>query len=177
MSAPARNIILVGFMGTGKSSLARILARKIGCPLVDTDTAIEKKAGQPISAIFAESGENAFREIETEVLRAHLDKSGCIISTGGGMVIREENRQLLPQIGLVVWLHASEAVIYERVSRNNRRPLLQTADPRGTLHELLVLREPWYREVAQLEINTGRVNRGEAVSLILEAAGWTCKPA
>ncbi|MEO7932660.1 MAG: shikimate kinase [Chthoniobacterales bacterium] len=176
MPAPARNILLVGFMGTGKSSLARILARKTGCLLVDTDAAIEKKAGEPISAIFAGRGENVFREIETEVLRSHLGQSGCIISTGGGMVVREENRRLLPQIGLVVWLRASEEVIFERVSRNNRRPLLQTPDPRGTLHDLLVLREPWYREVAQLEIDTGKVSRGQAVSTVLEAAGWSCKP-
>ena len=177
MSAPiARNILLVGFMGTGKSSLAQILSRKTGALLVDSDSTIEKQTGMPISTLFAERGEEAFRDAETELLRTQLEKSGYIISTGGGMVIREENRQLLREIGLVVWLRASEEVIFSRVSRNSRRPLLQTADPRGTLHALLETREPWYREVADLEIDTGKLSRETGARAVLQAAGWECQP-
>lgn len=172
----ARNIILVGFMGTGKSSLARILSRKTGCLLLDTDTEIEKKTGQLSTLIFATKGEDYFRDLETDLIKSLHEKSGYIISTGGGMVIREENRRHLREVGLVVWLHASEEVIYERVSRNDRRPLLQTDDPRSTLHELLQRREPWYREVAHIQINTGQMSRGKAVAVVLEAAGWKCKP-
>ena len=177
MPAPiARNIILIGFMGTGKSSLARVLSRKTGALLVDTDSTIEKQQGAPISAIFAQHGEAFFRDAETALLKSYLPKNGCILSTGGGMVVRQENRALLSEIGLVVWLKASEDVIFSRVSRNSRRPLLQTPDPRRTLHELLTLREPWYREVANLAIDTGETTRELATRTVLQAAGWECKP-
>ncbi|HEX8372136.1 MAG TPA: shikimate kinase [Chthoniobacterales bacterium] len=173
----ARNIILVGLMGTGKSSLARILSRRTGALLIDTDVEIEKRESRKIAAIFAESGEAYFRTLETELLREYQEKNGCIISTGGGIVITEENRRLLPDLGLVVWLHASLDVIFGRVSKNNHRPLLRTADPKSTLQELFELREPWYREVAHLQVDTGENNRTEAVRLVLEAAGWQCKTA
>ncbi len=174
---PAHNLVLVGFMGTGKSSLARILAQKTGCPLLDTDAEIEKQCSQPPSEIFREKGEAHFRDLETALLKSLAGKSGLIISTGGGMVIREENRRLLRELGLVVWLHAEEEVVYNRVSRNNRRPLLQTANPRATMRQLFALREPWYREVAHLQIDTGKMSHGKAVSAVLLAAGWECKPA
>jgi len=172
----ARNILLVGLMGTGKSSLARYLSRKTGCPVLDTDAEIERAAGEPISGLFAKRGEEYFRDAETKLLRDYFDRAGFIVSTGGGMVIRQENREMLGEMGLVVWLQASEEVIFGRVSRNSKRPLLQTEDPRGTLHALSVSREPWYREVAQLEIDTGRLSRHEAARGVLETAGWICKP-
>ena len=177
MFAPiARNIVFVGFMGTGKSSLARIISRKTGCLLVDTDSEIGKLSGKTPTEIFQTDGEAHFRDLETNLLKSFAERSGLVISTGGGMVIRDENRFLLSQLGLVVWLRAPEPIIFERVSRNQRRPLLQTANPRDTLRQLFALREPWYREVADLEIDTGNTSLNGAVPTVLQAAGWSCKP-
>ena len=171
----ARNILIIGLMGTGKSSLARILSRKTGALLVDTDLRIEKELGMPISAVFAQHGEAFFRDSETKLLTLQTKMNGCIISTGGGMVIKEENRKILREMGLVVWLRASVETIFARVSRNKNRPLLHNSDPVGTLRKLAEIREPWYREIAHLEIDTGSTTRSASVETILRAAGWECK--
>lgn len=156
-------------MGVGKTFLAKKLAEKLGWELIDTDHLVESKAGCPISEIFARSGEEGFRDLETAVLHSLADLSGKVISTGGGIVLREENRRLLTGLGCVVWLRASEATIFERVSRNRKRPLLQTADPRATLHALLEPRLPLYAGIAEIEIDTGRMRPAQSIALILKS--------
>ncbi len=171
------NIVLVGFMGSGKSSIGRQLARRLGFQFLDTDQLIVERTRKEISQIFAEQGEAAFRDLETATLHsiAHLNR--CVIATGGGAVIREQNRELMRELGFVVCLTASEEVIFERVSRNSKRPLLQTADPRGTLSALLASRREFYASAAQFTLDTTQLSHSQAVEGVIAAAreafGWT----
>jgi shikimate kinase len=127
-----RNLVLVGFMGSGKSSVGRILSSLTGFALVDTDALVAREAGQSIPVIFKEQGEEHFRALETKVLQGLVGRIGLIVATGGGIITSGQNRELLPQIGPVVWLDASPEHLYQRVKHSNR-PLLQTADPRRTV--------------------------------------------
>ncbi len=166
------NIILVGFMGTGKSTIGRSLSQTLSYPVIDTDQLIEKQQGRSIPEIFEEEGEDAFRDIETALLRSLLKQSGHIISTGGGIIIREENRQLLRKMGYVIWLVASPEEIYNRTSRNNNRPLLNNEDPAGTIRKLLETRIPLYKECAHLSIETNQLNFDEITTGIIESARY-----
>ena len=148
-----RNLVLVGFMGSGKSSVGRILSSLTGFALVDTDTLVAQGAGQTIPAIFKQHGEQHFRALETKVLQSLIGRIGLIVATGGGVITVEENRRLLPQVGPVVWLDASPEHLYQRV-KHSKRPLLQTADPRRTVEELYRAREPLYREAATIRIDS-----------------------
>lgn len=168
----ARNIVLVGFMGTGKTTLGKIAAKKAGFQFLDLDREIEKLAGKPIPRIFAEDGEDAFRAMETRVLTGLRDRDRHVISTGGGIVMRPENHSLLRDLGCVVWLHTKKRIIFERVSRNANRPLLQTADPLATICELVELRKPFYKAVADVKVKTTYLEMNEAVTGILESASW-----
>lgn len=167
------NIVLIGFMGCGKSTVGRELQQRLGYPLVDMDTEIEKRAGKAITRIFAEDGEPAFRDMETTLLR---EISGCadrlIVSTGGGVIGRPENRALLRGLGFVVWLHAPPAVILERTSRNRDRPLLHGDDPAAKITSLLAAREPFYRETSHLRIDTAGLDSTELATGILESARY-----
>lgn len=171
---PPKNIVLIGFMGTGKSTVGRELNSRLGYALVDMDQVIERRAGKPISAIFAEDGEDAFREMETRLL-AELNDPGAprrIISTGGGVVGREENRALLKQLGYVVWLDAPTGVILERTGKNKDRPLLQTENPGEKIDALMSVRKPLYEEAAHLKVDTAGLDCGELATGILESARY-----
>ncbi len=148
------NIVLTGFMGTGKSSVARELSHLLGRTVVDIDAEIEKKTGKSISAIFAESGEPRFREIETETTREVARGKNRIISTGGGVVLRAENMESLRSSGVVFCLYATPEAILERTIANRDRPLLQTSDPLGRIRELLTARDPYYKNSCDHMINT-----------------------
>lgn len=161
------NIVLVGFMGTGKSSISRLLAARCGFQVVDTDHLVAQRAAMEIPEIFARHGEAHFRELETVALESLRARSRCIVATGGGVVVREGNRALLRELGFVVGLSASEEVIFERVSRNTRRPLLQTADPRATVRELLAARRPFYEEAAQFTVDTSHLTHAQVAEAIL----------
>lgn len=167
---PPSNIVLVGFMGSGKSSIGRLLARRLDFDFVDTDRLIIERAGTEISEIFARHGEDHFRDLESAAIESLRGAEGKIIATGGGAVLREKNRASLRELGLVVGLTASEDVIFERVSRNSKRPLLQTENPRATVHALLAAREPLYREAAQLTIDTTRLSHDDVADRILAEA-------
>ena len=154
--AITQNIVLVGFMGCGKTTIARRLAREFGLKLVDTDELIvERAGGRSIPQIFAEEGEESFRRRETAVLQSLANQTGLVISTGGGIVTREENRSLLRSLGCVIWLTADTETVWERVRRHTGRPLLQTADPKQSIAAMLEERAPLYQSVASGEcVNT-----------------------
>lgn len=169
-----RNILLVGFMGSGKSTIGKILQRKTGFNHIDTDHVIEEKAQRPISQIFAQDGEDYFRDLETKLL-SDLVADGCqetIISTGGGMVVREKNRELLRKLGFVVWLSCPPEEIYERTSRSGHRPLLQCDDPMGAIRDLLNQRKPAYADSAHLELSTSGLGFDEIACGIQESASY-----
>jgi shikimate kinase len=171
---PPKNIVLVGFMGSGKSTVGRELHHRLGYPLVDMDQVIEHRAGKPVTAIFAEDGEEKFREMETLLLEELHDPAATrrIISTGGGVVGREGNRALLRQLGYVVWLHAPTAVILDRTAKNRDRPLLHTEDPAARIEALLAERKPYYAEVAHLKVDTAGLDCRELATGILESARY-----
>ncbi len=163
------NVILIGFMGTGKSTVARQLSRMLGFALVDTDAQIVERAGKPITRIFAEDGEAAFREIEAAVLGELARAERAVVSTGGGAVTRAGNVEALRAAGMVVWLDAGVEVIMERVSGNSERPLLQTADPRATVEGLLAERAPLYREAADERVEVDELSGDEVAYGLAES--------
>jgi shikimate kinase len=169
-----RNIVLIGFMGTGKSSVGRALHQNLGYQLIDTDQSIEKQTGKSIPDIFSKDGESVFRNLETQLLEQLISSETTkhIISTGGGMVCKAENRPILRQLGFVVWLSCSPQDILERTSKNNNRPLLQGDNPRQAIEELLRERTPFYAETAHLEVNTTGLSLDEVSCGILESARY-----
>jgi shikimate kinase len=164
----ARSIALIGMMGTGKSVVGKALEQKTGLPRFDTDEIISSKSKMPINEIFSTHGEGHFRDLETETLRSMSLEEPAIIVTGGGIVVRGENVDLLRQLGTVVWLDADQATLRMRIRRLSDRPLLQTANPEATLSELLAAREPLYRKAADLRVDISQKNPQEIAELILE---------
>jgi shikimate kinase len=159
-------IVLIGFMGSGKSTVSKQLALRTGMPRYDTDEMITTKTGMPITEIFAQRGEAEFRLLETEAL-AEVPEHAAIVVTGGGVVLRPENVTRLKELGLVVNLSATEQILFERISRRDTRPLLKTANPRETLAELWRVREPLYREAADFTLDTSRLRHREVADAIL----------
>ena len=169
-----KNIVLIGFMGSGKSTVGRELHQRLGYPLIDMDRLIEDVIGKKITEIFKDQGETVFRDFETLQLieiAKQTDKRQ-IISTGGGVVIRPENRNLLRQLGYVVWLQAPEELIYERTARNQERPLLNHENARERISKLLAEREPWYSDTAHLKIDISGLDSNEIATGILESARY-----
>ena len=171
---PPKNIVLIGFMGSGKSTVGRELHHRLGYPLVDMDHVIEQRAGKSIAAIFEAEGEEKFRDLETQLLQelATSTSPRRIISTGGGVVGREANRALLRHLGYVVWLNAPVEVILERTGKNRDRPLLHTEDPRARVAALLVVRKPLYAESSHLKVETTGLDSRELATGILESARY-----
>jgi len=167
MSGVGKAIVLIGFMGAGKSSVGRALARATGWPVYDTDAMIEMHFGSSIAEIFASRGETEFRLIESETLAAISD-AAAIIVTGGGAVLRAENVRHMKRIGTIVYLTADEETLFERTSRRPIRPLLETENPRATMAALLLKREPLYRAAADLTVNTTVLRQGEVADTILQ---------
>jgi shikimate kinase len=152
-SRQIRNIALIGFMGTGKSSAGRLIAEQLHYSFIDTDELIESHAGKSISAIFAEDGEPAFRQREKEVVAELAARNRSVISTGGGLGAHEQNLASLKEHSLVVCLWASPEKIWERVRSQTHRPLLREADPLAKIRQLLAAREPFYKQ-ADVLLNT-----------------------
>lgn len=169
-----KNIILVGFMGCGKSTIGRKLEGLLGYPLVDTDHLIEEKTGDKVAEIFAKRGESYFRELEAAILMelAAPDAPRRIISTGGGIVTRKRNRALLKQLGYVVWLQAPVEIIIQRTARNRDRPLLNVDNPKDRIESLLSERKPMYAAAADLEVETVDLDAREIACGILESARY-----
>jgi len=150
------NLYLVGLPGAGKSTLGRMLARRLGLVFVDADTELEARLGVTIPTIFEIEGEAAFRDREEATLAALVERTGIVLATGGGVVIRARNRARLKENGTVLYLHADPLTLRERTRRSRHRPLLIAADPLARLAELYAQRDPLYREVAHRVIDSDR---------------------
>lgn len=133
-----QSLVLIGFMGSGKTTLGVKLSYRLRMPVEDTDRLIERREGRSVSEIFADDGEEYFRRLETELLEELAEKAGGrIYSVGGGTPVREENRRLLKRLGRVIYLKASPETVYERIRDDATRPLLQCPDPLGRIRQLL----------------------------------------
>lgn len=169
---PAKNIVLVGLMGCGKSTIGRVLSKMLAYPFVDTDQHIEKLEQQSIPDIFKTKGEDHFRNCEVQLVHSLIDMQvqKHIISTGGGLPTTKEAREALPYLGYVVWLHADIETLYSRTAKSNSRPLLQTKNPKEVLKNLMAERAPHYQECSHLTINTENLDVDDIATGILESA-------
>jgi len=147
-----RHLVLVGMMGAGKTAVGKALAARLGVPFLDSDAEIERAAAMSIAEIFARDGQSFFRARETEVLSRLLDGPPGVLSTGGGVFLSDTNRALIAEKGVSVWLRAEPDLLWSRVRHKATRPLLRTADPRGTLEQLCAERRPSY-EQAELAVD------------------------
>ncbi len=162
------NIFLVGLMGAGKTTIGRLLARRLDMTFIDSDHEIEARTGATIPWIFEIEGEASFRRREADVIRELTAQNGIVLATGGGAVLNPDSRALLAERGTVIYLRASVSSILQRTAHDKNRPLLQTADPRRKLEDLTAQREPLYREIADMVIDTGRPNVQSMVQTILD---------
>lgn len=151
-----RNVYLVGPMGAGKSTIGRVLAAELHLGFKDSDRVIEERTGADIPWIFDMEGEEGFRDRESAVLDELSKNIDVVIATGGGIILREYNRQIMKASGFVCYLTASIEQLVERTSRDKKRPLLQVENPRQKIIDLVALRDPLYREAADFIINTDR---------------------
>ena len=172
---PASNLVLVGPMGAGKTSIGRRLAERFSLRFVDADLFVEQRTGASIAAIFEHVGEAGFREREAAALAELLEGEGQLVATGGGAVLDAGNRERMRERGFVVYLRAGLEAQLKRLHRDRSRPLLQRADREQVLRDLALQREPLYREVSDLVMDTDGLTASEAASrLCLELAGrWS----
>jgi shikimate kinase len=154
----SENIYLVGLMGAGKTTIGRSLSKRLGWHFIDTDKEIELRTGVGIPTIFEIEGEEGFRKRESQVILEAATKNTWVVATGGGGVLREENRVAMRTSGLVIYLNVSPQMLWERTRHDKNRPLLQVADPLSKLSQLFNARDPLYREVANLVVDGGRMS-------------------
>lgn len=166
-----QNVFLVGPMGSGKTTIGRILASKLRYDFHDSDQEIEKRTGVNIPLIFEIEGEEGFRKREQDVIEELTRLHPIVLATGGGAILKRENRQCLSARGTVVFLHSSIDELLDRTSKDKNRPLLQNDSPRETLEALMQTREPLYRKVADLTIETGKGRVQGVANKILEQMG------
>jgi shikimate kinase len=172
-----RSIVLIGMMGAGKSSVGRSLHRRTGLALHDTDEIVTSKFGMSIPEIFAEHGEKKFRDAETEVLRHMRTEGQTIIITGGGIVLRKENVEILRSQAVIVWLDGDEETLFARASRKRNRPLLHTKNPRKTFSQILGARRPLYTNIADIRVDTSVLTDEEvAVAILAKLRRMNPKP-
>jgi shikimate kinase len=165
---------LVGMPGSGKTTVGRQLARRLGLPFRDSDHVIEERLGCNIREFFAREGESAFRDVEEQVVRDLAQGPSAVVATGGGAVVREATREALRAGGHVIYLRSTPEELFRRVRHDTQRPLLQVADPMARLRALHAERDPLYREASHFQIETGRPSVPTLVNMIvmqLELAG------
>lgn len=170
MSERGEAIVLIGFMGAGKTTVGRALALLTNWPLYETDMTIEARFGLSIADFFAARGEGEFRVAESKALE-EMPRDRAIVATGGGIVLRPENLAALKRLGPVIYLEADEKTLFTRVSNGETRPLLKIADPRATLSRLLAEREPLYRAAADFTVNTTELTVPEVARAIMRFVG------
>ena len=178
----AGSIFLVGLMGAGKTSVGRLLARHLGKTFYDCDHEIERTTGVKVALVFEIEGETGFRARETKVLAELVKGANIVLATGGGAVLSAENRRLLAENGTVVYLRAAAADLWGRTRHDRNRPLLKTADPLAKLQQLFDERDPLYRAVADIVVDTGRQSVGSLAhrletQLLQHAAAGACEQA
>lgn len=171
-SSQGRHLLLVGYRGSGKTTVAKKLASELGLSVHDTDQLIEQSAGCSIQQIFATAGEQEFRSLETRVIESLSQLPPAVVSLGGGAIIRPQNRELIRRLGKVVWLYASPFTLWTRIQKDpvsaSQRPRLTTeADPIAEVAQLMAQREPWYREVADFAIDVEHLSPDDVVRAIL----------
>ncbi|HEX5805889.1 MAG TPA: shikimate kinase [Macromonas sp.] len=167
-------LVLVGLPGSGKTTVGRQLARRLHLPFIDSDHVIEQRLGCSIKQFFEREGEPRFRDIEETVLDELTQGDSCVLSTGGGAVLRPANRACLRERGQVIYLRSTPEDVFRRVKHDRSRPLLQVDDPLQRLHDLFAVRDPLYRETAHYVVETGRPSVSTLVNMIvmqLELAG------
>ncbi len=164
----SENIYLVGLMGAGKTTIGRQRARLLKLPFYDSDKAIEERTGVDIPTIFEFEGEEGFRNREQKMLAQLTEINGIIMATGGGAILREDNRKLLMENGFVVYLYCDVDKLLERTRRDVQRPLLNTEDPRERLETLFAQRQPLYEASADLTVDTGIMQSKDVVTHILD---------
>ena len=155
--------------GSGKSAIGKATAKRLALSYADCDQAIERRAGCSIADFFAANGEQAFRDLESDMLATLVDDARSVIATGGGVVLSEANRDLMRSSGTVVYLKARLENLWERTRHDSTRPLLATPNPRARLAELLAEREPLYQEAAHVVVETGQQSPATAVGRVLAA--------
>ena len=171
MAKMLENIVLVGPMGSGKTTVGRRLADELGCDFFDSDHEIIDKTGVSIEHIFDIEGEKGFRNREAQILSELSQKTGAVIATGGGIVLRSENRALLQQSGIVVYLASSIEQLLQRTSKSKNRPILEKSlDREKTIRDILSAREAYYREVSDLEVDTTGKQLYEVIKVIKQYA-------
>lgn len=168
-SVPTRasTIALIGMPGGGKSTVGRQLAKRLGWNFADSDACVEKRIGCSIRSFFENQGEDSFREIETSVIAELAAQPETVLSTGGGAILRQENRRILQSQCHVVYLRSSPEELYRRLRHDASRPLLQVPDPLARLRELFDTRDPLYQEVAHFIVDTGRPSVASLVNMVL----------
>ena len=171
---PEDSLILVGMMGAGKTTVGRMLARRLKRAFYDSDEEIERRCGVRIPVIFEIEGEAGFRTRETQVIADLCALSNAVLATGGGVVLSEENRRRIAARGTVVYLHARPSYLWQRVRNDRNRPLLATADPQQRIEDLYSQRDPLYREVADLVIDTGKQSVQALVAELIPRLDGTC---
>lgn len=169
----ADNIFLIGPMGAGKSSIGRKLAKQLARPFWDSDKLLEQRTGVDILTIFEFEGETGFRQREGRIIDELTLKEGIVLATGGGAVLNEQNRRWLQERGTVVYLCTTVDTQLRRTARDRNRPLLQTADPRARLTVLLEQRDPLYREIADVIVDTDRQSIAFVLKYLLERLALT----
>jgi shikimate kinase len=162
-----KSIVLIGMMGAGKSSVGRCLHRRTGLALLDIDEVVASKFQMSIPKIFAEHGEKKFREAETEALRRVQTEEQKIIVTGGGVVLRKENVEILRKQGVIVWLDGNEDTLFARASQKQNRPLLQTKNPRKAFSQILRARRSLYADMLDFRVDTSVLTDEEVAVAIL----------
>ena len=172
-----KSIVLIGMMGAGKSSVGSCLHSRTRLALLDIDEVVASNFGMSIPEIFAEHGERKFREAETEALHRVRTQEQTIIITGGGIVLRKENIEILRRQGVIVWLDGDEETLFARASRNMNRPLLQTKNPRKSFSKILGARTPLYANIADIRVDTSVLTDEEvAVAILAKLRRMNPKP-
>ncbi len=168
------NIFLIGMPGAGKTTVGRALARRMAKTFHDSDHEIEARTGVAVRVIFEIEGEPGFRKRESETIDRMTQMENVVLATGGGAILDPANRECLASRGFVVYLHAQPRELWHRTRRDNARPLLQGADPRTRLEQLYAVRDPLYRDMADLIVDTGRQSANSLVTELIPQIEKTC---